>query len=56
MTLFVLAHEHIRQSDDININIIKTILKRKNLKLSALPVPSNYTDELIYKLGRINRC
>lgn len=56
MTLFKMLEKQKRKTEVFNMNTLGKILDRKDIKIESATFDKKYQDEIMYHLGRINRC
>jgi hypothetical protein len=56
MTLLKIIEQSKRDSDKLDTNTIGRVLKRVKIDMSNITINEGHRDEIIYSLGKINRC
>jgi len=56
MILAKLVETHVSNSKNLNSNVIFHLLREANVTVESTKVNQKYKDEIIYDLGRVNRC
>ncbi len=56
MTLAALVEQQVSKSENLNSTTVSTLLQKTKVTVEATKFNQRYKDEILYDLGRVNRC
>jgi hypothetical protein len=56
MTLAKLVEQQVSRSENLNSTAISSLLQKNKVTVESAKFNQRYKDEIMYDLGRVNRC